>query len=115
MRRLPKKREDAEVVMALSLVGLDPDGIFDESDVNLHLAAWLDGIVSEDGLADYVTLRRHLVDSGFLRRASDGVVYRVRPERIDEVISPAAKTVNPKQIFAEVESARIERRKTFGR
>jgi hypothetical protein len=115
MRRLPKKREDAEAVMALSLVGLDPDGIFDESDINLHLLAWLDGVSSEDGDADYVTLRRYLVDFGFLRRASDGAIYRVRSQRIEEVLAPSARAVDPKQVFAEVAAARSERRKTFGR
>lgn len=114
MRRLPKKREHAEAVMALSLASLDPEGIYDESDINLHLSAWLDGIGSADGFADYVTLRRQLVDHGFLRRAADGVVYRIRAERIEQVLAPAARTVDAKRVFAEVESARNERRKTFG-
>ena len=101
-------------MMALSLVDLDADRFFNESEINVHLSAWLDVIGCTDGVSDYVTLRRALVDSGFLRRASDGAVYRVIPERIDEVLSPAAKTVDPKQIFAEVDSARAERRKTYG-
>lgn len=113
MRRLPKKRDDAEVLLALSLVGLDVEGIFDESDINLHLSSWLAEISADNGSADYVTLRRYLVDLGFLRRASDGLVYRIRAERIDEVLTKAAKDVDPKQIFAQVMQARIERRGSF--
>ncbi|MDA1077227.1 MAG: DUF2087 domain-containing protein [Proteobacteria bacterium] len=113
LRRLPKKREDADVLMALSLSGLDRDGIFDETQINVHLSAWLDDISTQDSL-DYVTLRRDLVDSGFLRRASDGFVYRIQPDRIREVLSSEACAVDPKEIFAEVQSARDQRRRSFG-
>ena len=41
MARLPKKQRESEVVMALSIVGLDPDGFYDEADINLHLSGWL--------------------------------------------------------------------------
>lgn len=113
MRRLPKKREDAEILLALSLVGLDPEGIFDETDMNLHLSAWLADISDEGGSADYITLRRYLVDLGFLRRASDGLVYRVRGERVDEVLSESAKRIDPKKIFNEVTQERMQRRGSF--
>lgn len=113
MRRLPKKREDAEILLALSLVGLDPEGIFDETDINRHLSAWLAEISADGGSADYVTLRRYLVDLGFLRRASDGLVYRVRGERIDDLLSASAKGIDPKQIFNEVAQQRMQRRGSF--
>lgn len=115
MRRLPKKRSEAEVVMALSVVGLKVDTFYDETEINTHLSAWLEPITS---VADYVTLRRELVDLGFLRRASDGAIYRTVSERVDELLTPAAQQIDPKAIFAQVESARIERKierqKEFG-
>lgn len=113
LRRIPKKREDADVLLALSLTGLDPEGIFDESDINLHLSAWLTEISADGGNADYVTVRRLLVDFGFLRRASDGLVYRIRGEYIDELLTDSAKQVDPKQIFAEVSIERADRRSSF--
>ncbi len=115
LRRLPRKREDADVVMALSVAGLDPDGIYEESDINLHLSAWLQGIAVDNGHLDRVTLRRCLVDYDFLRRASDGVIYRLRAERIDEVLTPQARKIDPKAIFAEVEAKRADRRAAFRR
>lgn len=114
MQRLPKKREEADVLMSLSLSGLDASVFYDETDINRHLSAWLNIIVSENGLLDYVTLRRSLVDCGFLRRASDGAVYRVVSERVDGVLSSDARRVDPKWVFAEVESDRNERRARFG-
>lgn len=113
MRRLPKKRSDAQVLMALAMVGFDPNTFYDETEVNRQLLVWLDVIGSDDGVADYVTLRRELVDFGFLRRASDGAVYRVVPERIDAVLAPGAKGVDPKRLFAEVQIERRERRNQF--
>ena len=113
LRRVPKKPVDAAAVLALSLVGLDADGFYDESEIDTHLMTWLDGIGSEYDNADHVTWRRALVDYGFLRRATDGVVYRINAPRIDESITAQARSVNPKQIFAEVELAKIERQNKY--
>ncbi len=115
LRRLPRKREDADVIMALSIAGMDPDGIFDESQMNVHLSAWLDGIADQQGNLDHVTLRRYLVDYDFLRRASDGVIYRIRPERIDEVLATEAKTIDAKALFEEEQTLRSVRRAAFSR
>ncbi len=112
LRRMPKKQEDADVIMSLSLLGLDAEGLFEESEINVHLSAWLDDIGSDTGL-DYVTLRRYLVDHGFLRRASDGAIYRIRPERIDAVLSRDARDLDPKKVFAEVQFTRNERKQQF--
>ncbi len=114
IRRMPRKKEDADVLMALALVALDSERSYDESDINAHLSAWLEDIASEVDL-DHVTLRRFLVDAGFLRRASDGVIYRVEAERIDRVLSPEAKAVDPKAIHAEILFAREERARSFRR
>ncbi len=115
MRRIPKKREDADVLLSLSLVGLDPEGIFDEQDINLHLSSWLAEISADTGSADYVTWRRQLVDFGYLRRASDGQIYRIRGEYIDAVLSEPAKRVDAAQVFAAVSTERANRRRSFQR
>ncbi len=113
LRRMPKKREDADLVLALSLVGLDPVKSFDESDINVQLSAWLDGIAQENSAADYVAMRRDLVDHGFLRRATDGAIYRIEQARVDEIIAPSARDVDPKAIYAEVLQIRQQRREAF--
>ena len=114
LRRMPKKREDAEVIMALSLLGLDPNGVFDESEINVQLSAWLDGITVENSAADYVALRRDLVDHGFLRRATDGAIYRIEQSRIEETIASSAAQIDPKKIYEETLKVRAERRTAHG-
>ena len=109
MRRLPGKREDAAVIMALSVSNLDAEAFFDEAELNLHLLPWLKGISAEDGGLDAVTFRRYLVDFGFLRRSSDGVIYRVSSDRIDEVLSKTAREIDPQQVLAEMQTARAQR------
>lgn len=109
LRRLPRNPEAAEAVMALALAGLNPDGYFDEAEINDHLSRWLDGISVSDSAADYVTVRRAMVDAGFLRRATDGVIYRVVGERIDTVLDASAKRVDP-QVLLDAETTRREAR-----
>lgn len=113
LRRIPKKREDAEIALALSLTGLDFDGIYDESDINVQLSAWLEGIAVENSAADYVALRRDLVDSGFLRRSTDGAIYRIEQARVQQLLTPDAMQINPKEVLEEVETARDARRENF--
>lgn len=109
IRRLPRKRADAEVLLALSVAGLQADVFYDEADINVHLSGWLAVIADDSGNADYITLRRRLVDLGFLRRASDGAVYRLVPERIEIVLSPAARAIDPQRVFTDTQSERMQR------
>ena len=111
LQRLPKKRQDAKVFLALSLVGLDPSAFYEESEINVHLSAFLDIIASQEGSSDHITLRRYLVDFGFLRRATDGAVYLISSERIDEVLPRNARDIDPKALFREVEMERLRRRR----
>lgn len=111
LQRLPKKRQDAEVFLALSLVRLDPASFYEESEINVHLSAFLDIIASQEGSSDHITLRRYLVDFGFLRRSTDGAVYLISSERIDEVLPRNARDIDPKALFREVEMERLRRRR----
>lgn len=113
LRRLPKKQDHADVFLALSVVNLDPEVFYEESDINLHLAAFLNTIASQDGFSDHVSFRRHLVDFGFLRRATDGAIYRLCPDRIVDVLPSTAGDIDPMSIFNEVELEKIQRREKF--
>ena len=83
LSRLPRNPEHAEVLMAHAALTLKPDGFYDEVEINEHLRGWLSEIALAS--ADHLTLRRALVDAGFLRRATDGVIYVVEQQRIARV------------------------------
>ena len=92
-------------------MGLDPSAFYEESEINVHLSAFLDIIASQEGSSDHITLRRYLVDYGFLRRATDGAVYLISPKRIDEVLPHNARDIDLKALFAEVELEKLRRRR----
>lgn len=104
--RLPKKQNDRSALLALSLTALDPAGIFDEAEIDDHLSRWLAALQGTSAGVDHVTWRRALVDAGMLRRASDGAIYRIRPERVEAELTVDARSINPAQIFVEVERSR---------
>jgi hypothetical protein len=97
--------------LALSLLGLDPAAFYEKSEINVHLSAFLDIIASQEGSSDHITLRRHLVDFSFLRRATDGAVYLISAERIDEVLPRNARDIDAKALFRGVAVERLRRRR----
>ena len=113
VKRVPKKHKEAKALLALSLVDLNVEAIFDEQEIDAHLAHWLKKLAVQGDGVDYVTWRRALVDYGFLRRATDGVIYRIRPETIAEALSEDAQAVDPHVVFVDSELARHERQQQF--
>jgi hypothetical protein len=61
--RFPAKRGRRRVLLEHIASSFEPGRRFPEREVNVVLRAWCDG-----GEADYVTLRRYLVDEGLLSR-----------------------------------------------
>ena len=94
LRRIPKKREEARLLMALSICQLELDGIYDESEIDHHLSDWLARLSESPEQVDHVTWRRGLVDFGFLRRATDGAIYRIRSELVDSVLADIDRLVD---------------------
>jgi hypothetical protein len=69
---LPRKQRDRHILFRSAAQALDADHQYSEPDLNAELALWLQGI----GIGiDHVTLRRHLVDEGYLIRERDGSTY----------------------------------------
>lgn len=68
--RLPAKRGRRRVLLEHIASSFEPGRRFPEREVDVVLRAWCAG-----GVADYVTLRRYLVDEGLLSR-EHGVYWR---------------------------------------
>ncbi|MCP5181953.1 MAG: DUF2087 domain-containing protein [Pseudomonadales bacterium] len=105
LNRVPRKQREADALLALSLVGLEPEGIFDETGIDTHLKTWLAPLAGEGGV-DHVTWRRALVDRQMLRRATDGAIYRLRRDGIAGKLSEDAAGVDASAIFAAAASVR---------
>jgi 4a-hydroxytetrahydrobiopterin dehydratase len=71
----PRKQENRSVLLVALATTLPRDADLDEFAVNDAIRTWLAGPAQKLEL-DHVSLRRALVDDGFLERARDGARYR---------------------------------------
>ena len=81
---LPKKRRDRHIIFRSITQTLDRTVVYSEQSINQGLKKW----ASEVGAGvevDHVTLRRYLIDAGYLRRDPHGIAYQVRPDGNGEV------------------------------
>jgi hypothetical protein len=73
---LPKDIRDQHILMKSIILTLEPSMSFTELDINKHIINWIDNFCQIQGL-DQVTLRRRLIDAGYLTRTKDGATYQV--------------------------------------
>ena len=75
-RPFPRKLRDREILIKSFQMELDSTRVYSESAINAQLLRWLREIVPAIE-TDHVTVRRLLVDFGYLERTADGSRYRV--------------------------------------
>ena len=73
---LPRKYRDRQILLKSIVLTLSTEEEYTEREINEKLRLWLRNIGRCLDL-DHVTLRRHLVDEGYLERDKDGSRYRV--------------------------------------
>jgi len=76
LTQYPRKRRDRHIIMKSISMTLIKDKDYSETEINEAIKSWLAGMFEPDGL-DYVTLRRELVDEGYLDRSKNGSRYWV--------------------------------------
>lgn len=76
MSGLPKDESDQHILLKSMTLQFDAAARFSEQQVNEKLAYWCNNFSQIKDL-DHVTLRRRLVDAGYLLRSSDGSSYQV--------------------------------------
>lgn len=85
-RRFPRRARDREILMKSILMGMDSARTYGEAEINDLLREW-NRDVAPAIETDHVTVRRLLVDYGYLERTADGGSYRVgfppRPAAFD--------------------------------
>jgi hypothetical protein len=105
---LPKRPADQQVLAVLAAAQLDSHRSCVESEVNAQLGAWLE-VISEPFGIDHVTLRRMLVDSGFLKRTHSGSAYKVNADKLPDI--EAVKNIDPAEVLAQVREERDARKR----
>src|SRR4051812_42862003 len=73
---LPRRQRDRHILLKALSLTFDAGHFYTEPEVNRRIERWLTEIGKSLEI-DHVTLRRTLVDEGYLARSADGVTYRV--------------------------------------
>ncbi len=70
----PKNETDQQILLKSAVLSMGKTGTMTEKEVNEKLQYWVLRICRIKNF-DHVTLRRYLVDSGYLTRSKDGTSY----------------------------------------
>lgn len=73
---LPQKPLDRHILYLSATLGIEPGRTYAENELNAVLIQWVASFGDNFGL-DHVSLRRYLVDEGYLRRDSAGRFYEL--------------------------------------
>jgi len=108
----PRKRRQQHVLLKSVVLLLEPGQDYPERQINDTLQKWLD-TVGKSIEIDHVSLRRHLVDEGYLIRDRAGRRYRVDEGKADNIFEPAINALNPVAVIEEAEQRRALRKRAF--
>ena len=95
LQGFPTHPDELDVVLAVAASRLTRRRPYAEWEVNELLAGWLTSVRAR---IDHVTLRRRMVDYGFLLRRMDGSVYFLNYGRVAEVLRDPAVEVDAGKI-----------------
>lgn len=106
----PKKELDQHILLKSALLIIGAPGVLSEKAVTEKLDIWTTDVCQIQGF-DRVTLRRYLVDAGYLTRSRDGATYQVaQPDPGVNYFAPEVDHLDVLQALADAR-AEIARRK----
>lgn len=101
----PKKHVDRHILFLSVALGIEPQRQYTESELNDELRKWTARFGSPVNL-DHVTLRRFLVDEGYLSRDSAGKSYELATTGWPYTFDPSIKTLDLEALIEEARAAR---------
>ena len=99
-------------MLAVAAGGLVRQRPYGEREVNDVLSAWL---ASVRAAIDHVTLRRRMVDLGFLKRTRDGSRYYLNLGRVVATLGSAEAEIDAGAIADDMVRGREARKKAYQR
>jgi len=108
----PRKRRQQHILLKSIALLLEQKQDYSEQQINDTLQKWLDTIGKSLEI-DHISLRRSLVDEGYLTRDRAGRHYRVGEGDMDSMFEQAVNTVNPVTVIEEAEQRRDLRKREF--
>lgn len=111
---MPKKQPDRDIIFVSAILHLDPTRNYTESELNDALRRWTNRFGENCGL-DHVTLRRYLIDEGYIARDSAGAAYRLAAETAPTTFDPSISDLDLDQLLFEARSEREKRKQQYMR
>ena len=106
----PKHPGQRDALLAVAATGLTRRRPYPEWEINDALGGWLASVRAD---IDHVTLRRRMVDLGFLKRRTDGSVYFLNYGRVVEILGDPAVKVDAGAILNDILQERGARRRAY--
>lgn len=104
-RELPKKQLDRHILLISSILKLQMDRRYSESELNDELRTWGSRFGGPFGL-DHATLRRYLVDEGYLTRDPAGGTYELAAHGLPDTFDPSIKELDLDELISAAKQAR---------
>ena len=99
-RGFPRKHRDQHILFKSITLTLETKQDYTENELNECLTQWLTR-VGRTVEIDHVSLRRYLVDAGYLTRDRAGRSYRVDPEQSVSFFEAGIEQINPVAVVEE--------------
>ena len=99
-RGFPRKQRDQYILFKSIILILEPGRDYTEAELNEGLVAWLLQ-VGRNLEVDYVSLRRYLVDTGFIVRDPAGRCYRVNRDPSVDLFEAGIEQIDPVGVLEE--------------
>ena len=109
LQGFPTHPDELDAVLAVAAGCLTRRRPYAEWEINDSLSDWLASVRAK---IDHVTLRRRMVDYGFLMRRMDGSVYFLNYGRVAEVLGDPAVDVDAGAIGDDVRRDREARKRS---
>ena len=109
----PKKGVDRLILFISAALGLEPQRQYSDSEINDELRAWTARFGGRVSL-DHVTLRRFLVDEGYLNRDTAGTSYELTTGW-PHTFEPSIATLDLEALVEEGRAARELKKQQYMR
>lgn len=109
----PRKPQDRVVFFGALSIALAKQESYSEVELNEAIVDWLRGFGSTTAL-DHVTLRRYLVDAGYLRRDEAGLRYSVEVAGLAAEFEESVLALDAHEIVRQARLGREARKQAYG-
>jgi len=111
-RDLPKKPLDLHILYLSAILRLHPQRQYSEAALNEELRRWTERYGANFAL-DHVTLRRYLIDAGYIQRDAAGNAYALREAGIPFSYDPALRDIDLEALLEGARREREERKQRY--